>query len=127
MRKKVVEDYVWNSELVVNSQFQVEQGERDLGSRRTGLLGYKVGMTSHWTKWGQQVPLTIIQVDRCQVVQAKTQEKDGYNALQLGSGHKNLKALTKPEIGHLLKNDLPPKRDYKEFKVAADNMLPVGY
>jgi large subunit ribosomal protein L3 len=45
----------------------------------------------------------------------------------MGSGDKNLKRLNKPEIGHLLKNDIAPKKDYKEFKVDAENLLPVGY
>lgn len=61
------------------------------------------------------------------MVQQKTVERDGYSALQLGSGEKNLKRLNKPEIGHLLKNNLPPKADLKEFKVDTDNLLPIGY
>lgn len=47
--------------------------------------------------------------------------------MQLGCGDKNLKKLKKPEIGHLLKNDIPPKKDYKEFKVDPVNLLPIGY
>lgn len=81
MRKKTGNDYYWNSELVVNSQFNLAPGTRDVGSQRTGLLGYKVGMTCQWDKWGQQIPLTVVQVDRCQVVQQKTPERDGYSAL----------------------------------------------
>lgn len=65
MRRKVVDDYHWNSELVMNKGLKVEGGERELGSKRVGLLGYKVGMTSQWSKWGVKLPLTIIQVDRC--------------------------------------------------------------
>jgi len=50
-------------------------------SKRTGVLGYKLGMTSIWDKWGTLHPLTVIQVDRCQVVQVKHEEKDGVTAL----------------------------------------------
>lgn len=53
MRKKTGQDYYWNSELVVNSQFNLTPVTRDVGSKRTGLLGYKVGMTCQWNKWGQ--------------------------------------------------------------------------
>ena len=80
-----------------------------MGSKRSGLLGYKVGMTSTWDRWGIKIPLTVIQVDRCQVTQVKTEAKEGFSGLQLGSGARNLKRLKKPEIGHLLKHDLPPK------------------
>lgn len=105
----------------------VERGERETGSIRVGLLGYKVGMTSQWSKWGVKLPLTIIQIDRCQVTQVKRALEHGYDAMQLGSGTKNLKRLTKPEIGHLLKHDIAPKKDYKEFKCDPANLLPVGY
>lgn len=56
----MVNDYNWNSELVVNKNMSVERGERETGSIRVGLLGYKVGMTSQWSKWGVKLPLTII-------------------------------------------------------------------
>jgi len=84
-------------------------------------------MTSSWDKWGVLRPLTVIQLDRCQVVHVKTKEKDGYTALQLGIADKNLKTLTKPEIGHLMKNNIPPKRELQEFRVTPECVLPAGW
>ena len=96
-------------------------------SRRVGLLGYKIGMTHFWNKWGQLVPCTVIQIDRCQVTQVKTKEKDGRDAIQVGCGEQRLKNLAKPQAGHFLKYNLPPKRELVEFPVTPENFLPVGY
>jgi len=104
--------------------------------KRSGLLGKKMGMTQFWDKWGVRHALTIIQVDRCQVTQIKTPERDGYSGLQLGAfiiflilgiGQKNLKRLKKSEIGHYLKHDLPPSYRLMEFRVSEENILPVGF
>jgi len=57
-------------------------------SLRTGIIGYKVGMTHFWDKWGMMVGCTVIQMDRCQVTQVKTFDKDGVNSIQLGIGSK---------------------------------------
>ena len=84
-------------------------------------------MTHFWNKWGAMVPCTVIQIDRCQVTQVKTKEKDGVNAMQVGCGEERLKNLTKPLAGHFLKNNLPPKDDLAEFPVTPENFLPVGY
>jgi len=66
----------------INSQFNLQQtAPQDRNSKRVGLLGYKIGMTHFWNKWGQIVPCTVIQVDRCQVTQVKTKEKDGINSI----------------------------------------------
>ena len=61
-----------------------------------GLLGYKIGSTHFWNKWGQIVPCTVLQIDRCQVTQVKTKEKDGMNTIQVGVGEERLKNLNKP-------------------------------
>lgn len=90
-------------------------------------MGYKVGMTHFWDKWGKVVPCTIIQLDRCQVIQVKTKEKDGVNAMQIGIGHKKVKHLKKPEMGHYLKHYLPPKQHLAEFPCSPENFLPIGY
>lgn len=50
-------------------------------SKRVGLMGYKIGMTHFWDKWGKLTPCTVIQVDRCQITQIKTKEKDGVDAI----------------------------------------------
>ena len=61
------------------------------------------------------------------MTQVKTTEREGYNAVQVGIGEKKPHKLLKPEIGHFLKHNLPPKRDLAEFKVTPENFLPVGY
>ena len=96
-------------------------------SKRTGLLAVKIGMTSEWDKWGVHHPLTVLQVDRCHVVQVKTKETDGYYALQLGVGEQHLRKVKKPQIGHFMKVDLPPKKLLREFQVTPDCLLPIGY
>jgi len=95
-------------------------------SRRTGLLAIKCGMTSQWDSWGVQHPLTVLKVDGCQVVQAKTSEKEGYNALQLGLSDKKLKRCGQPEIKHFRKNGVEPKKHLQEFRVTEDAMLEPG-
>ena len=99
----------------------------DRNSRRVGLTGFKVGMTHFWNKWGQIVPCTVIQVDRCQVTQVKTLERDGINSIQIGIGEERMKNLKKPQAGHFLKHNLPPKKHLTEFVVTPENFLPVGY
>ena len=99
----------------------------DYKSIRCGALGIKVGMTSTWDKWGSLIPLTIVHIDRNQVVDIKTPEKDGYHALQIGCGQKNPKFLKKSLMGHYLKADVGPKTYLKEFKITQENQLPVGY
>ena len=96
-------------------------------SVRTGVLAVKVGMTSEWDKWGVHQSLTVLQLDRCHVVQVKTKEKDGYDAIQVGVGEEILRNVTKPLVGHFVKADVPPKKALKEFRVTPDCFLPVGY
>ena len=73
----------------INKQFELQLSEpATRESKRTGLLGYKIGMTHYWDKWGKLTPCTVIQVDRCQVTQVKTMENDGVDALQVGVGEK---------------------------------------
>jgi large subunit ribosomal protein L3 len=86
-----------------------------------------MGMTGAWDKWGVWYPLTVIKIDSCQVTQIKTIEKDKYYALQLGVGNPKPHEVTKPIAGHLMKNDIPPKKNFKEFIITPENVLPVGY
>lgn len=85
-------------------------------------------MTNMWDKWGRFIPLTVLHVDRVQVTQVKEHpiESDKLQ-VQLGMGEENLKKLKKPQIGHLMKNDIPPKKVLKEFTISKENVLPVGY
>ena len=65
------------------------------------IIGKKVGMTQIFDEAGKVIPVTVIEAGPCTVVQKKTEEKDGYNAVQLGYGDVAEKKLTKPELGHL--------------------------
>ncbi len=81
-----------------------------------GLLGKKIGMTSVFSADGKNVPCTVIEVGPCVVTQVKTEEKDGYNALQIGFQEKKEKNTTKPEAGHFKKAGVAPQRHLAEFK-----------
>ena len=81
-----------------------------------GLLGKKIGMTSVFSADGKNVPCTVIGVGPCVVTQVKTEEKDGYAALQLGFQEKTEKHTNKPEAGHFKKAGVNPQRHLAEFK-----------
>lgn len=93
---------------------------------RSGLIAQKLGMTRIYTDEGTVVPVTVLKVDNCQVVAQKTNDKDGYTALQLGAGVPKIKRLTKAERGHFAVAKVEPKRKLKEFRVSPDNVIPVG-
>jgi large subunit ribosomal protein L3 len=93
---------------------------------RSGLIAQKLGMTRIYTEDGVVVPVTVLKVDNCQVVAQKTNDKDGYTALQLGAGIPKIKRLTKAERGHFAVAKVEPKRKLKEFRVSPDNVIPVG-
>lgn len=82
-----------------------------------GLIGKKIGMSQSFDKEGNVIPITVIKVGPCTVIQKKTTEKDGYAALQLGLiEEKGVKKAKKPELGHFKKAGLPPTRVLKEVK-----------
>jgi large subunit ribosomal protein L3 len=81
-----------------------------------GLLGKKIGMTSVFSAEGKNLPCTVIEVGPCVVTQVKTEEKDGYKAIQLGFQGKKEKHTTKPEAGHFKKAGVAPQRYLAEFK-----------
>lgn len=93
---------------------------------RTGVIARKVGMTRVFGPSGAHVPVTVLQLDGCQVVAVRTPERDGYTALQLGAGAARVKRLSKPARGHFAKAKVEPKRRLKEFRVSADALLQVG-
>jgi len=93
---------------------------------RTGMIARKLGMTRVFTAEGQHVPVTVLQVDNCQVVAQRTDETDGYTALQLGVGEVKVKNVTKPMRGHFAKAKVEPKRKLVEFRVDADGLVDVG-
>ena len=90
------------------------------------IIGKKVGMTQIFDADGKVIPVTVIEAGPCTVVQKKTEEKDGYNAVQLGYGDVPEKKLTKPELGHLKKAGDARKKTLKEFKLDNCDALNVG-
>ena len=88
------------------------------------IIGKKVGMSQIFDADGKVVPVTVIEAGPCVVVQKKTMEKDGYNAVQLGFEDIAERKLTKPEMGHLNKAGVSPKKHLREFDIEGD--LNVG-
>ncbi len=95
-------------------------------TKRTGLLARKLGMTRIFDEQGNHVPVSLLQVENNVVVNVKTEEKDGYNALQLGIGTRKAKQVTKPMRGYYAKQKIEPKEVLKEFRVSKDCLLQVG-
>jgi len=93
---------------------------------RTGVLAQKLGMSRIFTDDGTHVPVTVLLLDGCQVVSVRTQEKDGYAAVQLGTGAVKVKNMSKAERGHFAKAKVEPKNQLAEFRVADDAVLEVG-
>jgi large subunit ribosomal protein L3 len=80
-----------------------------------GIIGKKIGMTSVFSVEGKNIPCTVIEAGPCVITQVKTEEKDGYKALQLAYGDKKEKHTTKAELGHFKKAGITPKRKVAEF------------
>jgi large subunit ribosomal protein L3 len=93
---------------------------------RTGVIAKKVGMTRLFQEDGRHVPVTVLALEDCQVVSVRTQETDGYVALQLGSGEAKQKNVAKPQREHFAKAQVPLKKKVAEFRVADDAVLEVG-
>ena len=93
---------------------------------RTGLIAKKLGMTSVYNDAGEEMPVTVLLVENCQVVAKKTKEKDGYSALQLGVGAAKVKNVSKSLRGHYAKAKVEPKRKLAEFRVAENAALEPG-
>ena len=90
------------------------------------IIGKKVGMTQIFDESGKVIPVTVIEAGPCVVVQKKTTEHDGYNAVQLGFGDVKESKLTKPELGHLKKAEVSPKKYLKEFRLEKATDMNVG-
>jgi large subunit ribosomal protein L3 len=95
-------------------------------SSTTGILGRKLGMTQVWDDKGVRVPVTVIQAGPCKVLQVKTVESDGYNALQLGFGEAKEKNTSKPLVGHFDKAGSTCKRWIREIRLADKPADKVG-
>ena len=93
---------------------------------RSGIIAKKVGMTRLFMEDGKQIPVTVLQLDKLQVVAQRTADKDGYTAVQLGTGTAKVKRVSQAMRGHFATASVEPKRKVAEFRVSADNLIGVG-
>ncbi|MFQ6553472.1 50S ribosomal protein L3 [Aestuariibius insulae] len=93
---------------------------------RSGIIAKKVGMTRIFQEDGKQIPVTVLQLDKLQVVAKRTAEKDGYSAVQLGAGTAKAKRTSAPMRGVFAAAKVEPKRKIAEFRVAPENLIEVG-
>jgi len=92
-----------------------------------GLIGKKLGMAQVFDEEGRQIPVTVLQLGPCVVVQRKTTEADGYEAVQLGYGEQKEQRVTKPLNGHFKKNEISPVRVLQEVRLnTEDGEVKVG-
>ena len=95
-------------------------------AQRTGVIAKKLGMTRIFAEDGAHVPVTVLQLDGCQVVGQRTQERDGYVALQLGAGARKAKRTNKAQRTVFANAEVEPKRIVAEFRVAEDALMDIG-
>jgi large subunit ribosomal protein L3 len=93
---------------------------------KKGIIGKKIGMTQIFDEKGNVIPVTVIEAGPCPVVQKKTLQNDGYDAVQLGFEDVKLSRVTKPLKGHFAKSDTAPKRRLKEFRLEDLSALNVS-
>jgi large subunit ribosomal protein L3 len=93
---------------------------------RSGVIAQKVGMMRVFTDAGEHVPATVLRLANCQVIAHRTKDKDGYVALQLGSGTRKVRNVSKAERGHFAVAKVEPKRKLAEFRVEESELIPVG-
>ncbi|MBH0112326.1 50S ribosomal protein L3 [Novosphingobium sp. YJ-S2-02] len=93
---------------------------------RTGVIAKKVGMTRLFQEDGRHVPVTVLALEDCQVVSVRTEDRDGYVAVQLGAGEAKQKNVAKPQREHFAKAEVSLKMRVAEFRVADDALLEVG-
>jgi len=91
-----------------------------------GLIGKKIGMTQAFDENGNVIPVTVIKAGPCRVVQKKTRETDGYDAVQLGLEDENERKTNKPAAGHLKKADMPSSALLREFHMSEGSDLKEG-
>ncbi len=91
-----------------------------------GILGTKLGMTQIFDDEGRAIPVTVVQAGPCTVTQIKTQQTDGYTAIQLGFGEVKPKALNKPKLGHLNKSGATPVRHLQEYRLDDASAFELG-
>lgn len=114
------------TELVSNT-FDITPRRAILGSKRTGVLAYKIGCMSLWDEWGEKHMVTVCQLDRLHVMKSMTIQKDGYEAVMLGLGYRSIHRQDRPVLGTFIKAGVGPKHHMCEFRVSSDCLLPVGH
>lgn len=93
---------------------------------KKGIIGKKIGMTQLFDENGKVIPVTVVEAGPCTVVQKKTVETDGYDAVQVGFGDVKIQRVNKPDAGHFKKADVAPKKVLKEFRLEDTAALNVG-
>ena len=93
---------------------------------KKGLIGKKIGMTQLFDENGKVIPVTVVEAGPCTVVQKKTVETDGYEAIQVGFGDVKITRVNKPDAGHFKKADVAPKKVLKEFRLEDISAINVG-
>jgi large subunit ribosomal protein L3 len=93
---------------------------------RAGVIAQKIGMTRVFADSGEHISVTVLRLSNCQVIAHRTKDKNGYVALQLGSGARKVKNVSKAERGHFAIAKVEPKRKMAEFRVDENALIPVG-
>jgi large subunit ribosomal protein L3 len=93
---------------------------------RSGVIAQKVGMTRVFTAAGEHIPVTVLKLANVQVVAQRTDDKNGYTAVQLGAGLRKVKNTPKALRGHFARAEVEPKREVAEFRVSPENLIDVG-
>ncbi|CAN7427088.1 50S ribosomal protein L3 [Pararhizobium sp. LjRoot235] len=93
---------------------------------RSGVIAQKVGMTRVYNDAGEHIPVTVLRMENCQVVAHRTEDKNGYTAVQLGAGQSKVKNTSKPLRGQFAAASVEPKAKVVEFRVTSDNLIDVG-
>lgn len=93
---------------------------------KKGLIGKKIGMTQLFDENGKVIPVTVVEAGPCTVVQKKTVEKDGYEAIQVGFGDVKIQRVNKPDAGHFKKAEVAPKKVLREFRLEDLSSYNVG-
>ncbi|MBT3399848.1 MAG: 50S ribosomal protein L3 [Rhodospirillaceae bacterium] len=94
--------------------------------RRSGLIAQKLGMTRVFQEDGSHVPVTVLHIENCQVVDQRTLDRDGYSAVQLGAGKAKVKRVGQAMRGHFAKAEVEPKQRVAEFRVSEDALIEIG-